>query len=481
MPKTAGWSNLMTYSNSYAKSTLSGASDMLRSAVGSNEAWEYLIPLVFLRILAEISENHEDKISFHNLLTEDQSSDIGNRINLTLYRICERNKSSLSDVFDGFDYQSNRLGQSSDRNVLLKGLLKKLSNVTCDAKDESSTQEAIHPCFNELLEELARKKQGAEIATPSSIANLIAQLLIPTSHETVYDPACGTGSLLSACYRHVEITENASCRIAGQEKNWVAWSIAKMSFYLQGIESSHVQLGDTIRAPKLLDSNNALAKFDVVVCNHPWGVKDWGYHEAQHDKFKRFSFGVPPQSNSEFAFILHALASMETDKGRAAVIVSNGALSRSGNEKNIRQRMVDANLVDAVISLPPKVFYNKDNSASILILRSNKKDKSILFINAEKCFSSTRDRNLLSQDGTMRILKTYHDRLNEPEFSTLIEHEEIAQKNYDLHVGIYVHSNITLKAIDLFALEQERLKVESELRAVEHELAVLLRKLGGKP
>jgi type I restriction enzyme M protein len=469
----------MTYLTDGAKSALSGASEMLRSAIGSNEAWEYLIPLLFLKTLAEVSDDLGDNRAFSDLYLDNMEFDLGCRINSVLKDVEQRNIDTLANVFDGFDYESNRLGRNHDREILLSGLLRQVEKITCVKKPSTDDWKAeCSGLFTEILEEFAKTRQIAEFVTPSSIGELIALLVDPKSNETIYDPVFGSAGLLSACFRYVKRKERGVCSLAGQEKNWLAWSIAKMSLYLQGADSSNLCLGDTIRSPRLLGPSDSLATFDAVVCNHPWGLKDWGIEEVEFDRFNRFSFGLPPRSNGEYAFILHALASMKKETGRVIAIVSNGALSRGGSEKAIRQKMVEANLVDAVISLPPKVFYNKDTAASLLILRAKKSDESILFIDGEKYFSSTRDRNLLSQQGSLKIAEKFHLRKEENTVSKIIGPDEIAKNDYDLHVGIYVHPNLEVQKIDLFALEQERIKVESELRSVEHELAMLLKKLG---
>nr|WP_229520716.1 N-6 DNA methylase [Massilia sp. IC2-476] len=459
-----------------SKQSIRSAGEALRSALGSNEGWEYILPIIFLKALAEVSQKSEERLAFHNLLSDAHGPDLGKKINTTLYTIGKKYSKSLENVFDGFDYRSSRLGSEDSRDYLLKNLLNHLSNFEFGLNSRPSHNRFVCAyAFSSAIQELGRRKLGAEFITPPDLGALIANLVDPKADESLYDPTLGVGALLLECLRYVSETRKGLPNVAGQEKNWFAWSAAKMTLFLLGENSSSICLGDTLRSPKLVDDTHKLRRFDVVISNYPWGIRDWGVDEAAYDLYNRFSLGMPPKSNGDYAFLLHILASLKKT-GRAAVVVSNGALSRGGTEREIRRKIVENNWVDAVVGLPPKIFYNKDSACSLLILKKDKYDDTILFINASMYFHQVKDKNIINPEAIKEISSLYHCREAKDSISVLVTLEMLRKQEYDLHVGVHVHSEQTIESVDLMLIEKKRSALEAELKVVEAKLTKLLKK-----
>ena len=191
------------------------------------------------------------------------------------------------------------------------------------------------------------------------------------------------------CGRKVREHHNSKqYALYGQEAIGSTWSLAKMNMFLHGEDNHKIEWGDTLRNPKLLDTNGQLLKFDIVTANPPFSLDKWGHDEAEHDQFGRFKRGIPPKTKGDFAFILHMIETLKAKTGRMAVIVPHGVLFRGSSEGKIRQKLIEENLLDAVIGLPEKLFYGTGIPAAILVFSKAKTDENVLFIDASRDFKS---------------------------------------------------------------------------------------------
>lgn len=183
----------------------------------------------------------------------------------------------------------------------------------------------------------------------------------------------------------------------GQEAIGSTWSLAKMNMFLHGEDNHKIEWGDTIRNPKLLDKNGDLMLFDIVTANPPFSLDKWGHDEAENDKFGRFRRGVPPKTKGDYAFISHMIETLKPGTGRMGVVVPHGVLFRGSSEGKIRQKLIDENLLDAVIGLPEKLFYGTGIPAAILIFKKQKVDDKVLFIDASREFKAGKTRTSLAK------------------------------------------------------------------------------------
>jgi len=291
-------------------------------------------------------------------------------------------------------------------------------------------------------------KKASEFYTPPEVSDLIAELVEPQESDEIGDPACGSGSLLMKCGRKVRDKFDGSKKYAlfGQDAIGSTWALAKMNMFLHGEDNHRIEWGDTLRNPKLVNPNDTLKQFDIVVANPPFSLEKWGQEEAENDKYNRYKRGVPPKTKGDYAFILHMIETLKTDTGRMAVVVPHGVLFRAAAEGRIRKELIEENLLDIVIGLPEKLFYGTGIPAAILVFRRNKSHDKVLFIDASREFSADKAQNRLREEDLAKIAKTVQACQDVDKYSNLATIEEIRENDYNLNIPRYV---------DTFEEEQE--------------------------
>lgn len=264
----------------------------------------------------------------------------------------------------------------------------------------------------------------------------------------------------------------------GQEAIGSTWALAKMNMFLHGEDNHRIEWGDTIRNPKLLDSDSSLKHFDIVVANPPFSLEKWGHEGADADKFSRFRRGTPPRTKGDYAFILHMIETMKPGTGRMAVVVPHGVLFRGAAEGRIRQKLLEENLLDVVIGLPEKLFYGTGIPAAVLVFRKNKVDDKVLFIDASRDYEPGKNQNMLHEDDLQRILGTVAQRQSVDKYAHLATLAEIAENDFNLNIPRYVDTFEEEAEIDLMAVRKEREELKAELARLEEQMAVYLKELG---
>ena len=252
----------------------------------------------------------------------------------------------------------------------------------------------------------ATNKKAGEFYTPRSVVRLMVDIVDPQEGETVYDPACGTGGMLLAAVEHVRERggdpRTFFGRIYGQEKNLTTAAAARMNLFLHGLEDFVIERGDTLRNPVFTDpASGGLARFDVVIANPPFSLEAWGRELWESDPWGRAFAGLPTDSNADMGWVQHLVASMAEGTGRMAVVLPQGALFRSGVEGQIRQHLLKADLVEAVIGLAPNLFYGTGLAACVLVLRRQKPEThrgKVLIVDASSLFRRGRAQNFLEPE-----------------------------------------------------------------------------------
>ena len=282
------------------------------------------------------------------------------------------------------------------------------------------------------------------------------------------------------CGREVQKRFNGSRKygLFGQEAIGSTWALAKMNMFLHGEDNHRVEWGDTIRNPKLLDSEDTLKHFDVVVANPPFSLEKWGYESAAADKFGRFRRGMPPKTKGDYAFVLHMIEILKPKTGRMGIVVPHGVLFRGAAEGKIRKQLIDENLLDAVIGLPEKLFYGTGIQAAVLIFRRSKTDKNVLFIDASRAFREGKNQNQLTEENVNNIVSAYKARKDAKKYAHLANIEEIRENDYSLNIPRYVDTFEAEEQIDLKALLTERQKLKAELVQLEAQMDGYLKELG---
>lgn len=367
----------------------------------------------------------------------------------------------IKGLFADFDTTSNRLGNTvADKNKRLAAVIKGVEGLDFGSFEESHI-DLFGDAYEFLISNYAANagKSGGEFFTPQNVSKLIAQLAMhgQTSVNKIYDPACGSGSLLLQAKKHFDehLIEEG---FFGQEINHTTYNLARMNMFLHNInyDKFDISLGDTLIDPKY----GELKPFDAIVSNPPYSVSWIGSDDPTLINDDRFApAGVlAPKSNADFAFVLHALHYLSA-KGRAAIVSFPGIFTRTNNkaEPKIRKYLVENNFVETVISLPANLFYGTNIAVNILVLSKNKTENKTQFINAsgEDFFKKETNNNVLTDEHIAKIIDLFEKKENVEYFSAWVDNEKIAENDYNLSVSAYVETEDTREAIDITALNAQ--------------------------
>lgn len=357
----------------------------------------------------------------------------------------------IKGLFDDLDVNSNKIGGTvTKRNELLVKLLDSVGELALGNYSDNSI-DAFGDAYEYLMTMYASSagKSGGEFFTPQEVSELLAKITIVGKKKVnkVYDPACGSGSLLLQ-FAKVLGKDNVTDGFYGQEINITTYNLCRINMFLHDInyEKFDIAHGDTLTDPVHWDDQ----PFEAIVSNPPYSIKWDGDANPLMINDPRFSpAGVlAPKSKADLAFTLHILDWLATN-GTAAIVEFPGVMYRGGAEQKIRKYLVDNNFVDTVIQLPADLFYGTTIQTCILVLKKSKKDNKVLFINAEREFSRVGKTNKLMPENIDKILAKYSDRKDEDYFSRHVDHAEIAKNNYSLSVTNYVVSQDTREVVDI--------------------------------
>lgn len=489
-----------------------GVCDIFRGTISPDTYKDFILTMLFLKYISDVWQDHYDEYkneygdepelieemmknerfvlpkeaSFYSLYERRNEPGNGERIDEALHAIEEANGTKLKDagksVFQDITFNTDKLGEEKQKNGILKDLLAEFANPELNLKPSRvGGLDVIGNAYEYLIGKFAANsgQKAGEYYTPPEVSELMAELLDPQSGDTICDPACGSASLLMKCGRKVvQHHGSKQYELYGQEAIGSTWSLAKMNMFLHGEDNHKIEWGDTIRNPKLLDKNGDLMLFDVVTANPPFSLDKWGHDDVENDKFGRFRRGMPPKTKGDYAFILHMIETMKPKTGRMGVVVPHGVLFRGSSEGKIRQKLIEENLLDAVIGLPEKLFFGTGIPAAILIFKNQKVDDKVLFIDASREFEPGKNQNKLSEDNIAKIVKTYRDGDNVDKYAYLASLQDIRDNDYNLNIPRYVDTHQEEMEIDLMQVRFERKQLQIQLAELEAEMAKYLEELG---
>jgi type I restriction enzyme M protein len=265
--------------------------------------------------------------------------------------------------------------------------------------------------------------------------------------------------------------------LAGQESNGSTWALCKMNMFLHGMDSARIEWCDTINNPHLVEDRN-LIKYHIVVANPPFSLDKWGIETAENDKYQRFNRGIPPRSRGDYAFISHMVEASLEDVGKVGVIVPHGVLFRAGSEGKIRRKLLEENLLEAAIGLPPNLFYGTGIPAAILLFNRGKKNTDVMFIDASRDYEDGSNQNRLREQDIEAIVQTIREGRVVPRYSYRANFEEIKDNDFNLNISRYVDTYTAEKEVDLKAVQEDIEGLESELLQVRQRIAEYLKELG---
>ncbi len=363
----------------------------------------------------------------------------------------------IKGLFADFDTTNSRLGNTvKDKNQRLAAVLKGVAGL--DFGDFAGHHiDLFGDAYEFLISNYAANagKSGGEFFTPQHVSKLISRLAMhgQTHVNKIYDPACGSGSLLLQAKKQFDqhIIEDG---FWGQEINHTTYNLARMNMFLHNInyDKFNIQLGNTLIDPKFLGDK----PFDAIVSNPPYSVKWVGADDPTLINDERFApAGVlAPKSRADFAFVLHSLSYLSS-KGRAAIVSFPGIFYRGGAEKKIRQYLVDNNFVETVISLAPNLFFGTTIAVNILVLSKSKPDTKIQFIDASELFKKETNTNVLLDEHVDQIMAVFDSKDDIEHFCRSVEPEEIANNDYNLSVSSYVEAKDTREVVDISKVNVE--------------------------
>ncbi|HAG4414379.1 TPA: type I restriction-modification system subunit M [Salmonella enterica] len=489
-----------------------GVCDIFRGTISPDTYKDFILTMLFLKYISDVWQDHYDgykeeygdepelieemmknerfvlpkEASFYALYKRRNEPGNGERIDEALHAIEEANGTKLKDagksVFQDITFNTDKLGEEKQKNGILKELLVEFANPELNLKPSRvGGLDVIGNAYEYLIGKFAANsgQKAGEYYTPPEVSELMAELLDPQPGDTICDPACGSASLLMKCGRKVvQHYGSKQYELYGQEAIGSTWSLAKMNMFLHGEDNHKIEWGDTIRNPKLLDKNGDLMLFDVVTANPPFSLDKWGHDDVENDKFGRFRRGMPPKTKGDYAFILHMIETMKPKTGRMGVVVPHGVLFRGSSEGKIRQKLIEENLLDAVIGLPEKLFFGTGIPAAILIFKKQKVDDKVLFIDASREFEPGKNQNKLSADNIAKIVKTYREGDSIDKYAHLASLQEIRDNDYNLNIPRYVDTFEEEHEVDLMEVRIERKQLQAQLAELEVEMAKYLEELG---
>lgn len=363
----------------------------------------------------------------------------------------------IKGLFADFDTTSTRLGNTvKDKNARLADVLKGVAKLDFGTFDDSHI-DLFGDAYEFLISNYAANagKSGGEFFTPQQVSKLIAQLAMhkQTRINKIYDPACGSGSLLLQAKKHFDahIVEEG---FFGQELNHTTYNLARMNMFLHNVnyDKFNIQLGDTLIEPHFGDDK----PFDAIVSNPPYSVKWKGSDDPTLINDDRYApAGVlAPKSKADFAFVLHALSYLSS-RGRAAIVCFPGIFYRGGAEQKIRQYLVDNNYVESVIALAPNLFFGTTIAVNILVLAKNKPDTRTQFIDASALFKKETNNNVLLDAHIKQIIAAFDSKADIAHFAQSVPQRRIAANDYNLSVSSYVEAKDTREVVDITRLNAD--------------------------
>ena len=442
------------------KSYLWNSAVLLRTHIDAGAYKQYIFPLMFFKRICDVyDEETENALAKYGedieLYPEEElhrfvipsgqhwrdvrqvTEDVGAAIIKAFRAIEKANGEKMTGIFgDGAWTNKNRL---PDR--MLRDLLEHFSSLNLSL--ENCPEDELGQGYEYLIKQFADDSghTAQEFYTNRTVVHLMTEMLEPQSGESVYDPTCGSAGMLISCIAHLKDQgkEWRNLQVYGQEINQLTSAIGRMNLFLHGIEDFHIVNDDTLKKPAFIE-NGQLKKFDLVLANPPYSIKQWDRGAFENDKYGRNFLGTPPQGRADYAFFQHILKSIKPDTGRCAILFPHGILFR-GEETDMRKKLVESDLVECVIGIGKNLFFNSPMDACIVICRSNKKPEcrgKVLFINARNEVTRKNSQSWLEDVHIDKIASVYKNFDIIDGFSAVATVEEILENNGKLSIALYV-------------------------------------------
>ena len=481
----------------YLFSHLFEACNIMRGPINQDEFKSYITPILFFKRISDVYDEEREKAleesggdeefadfpENHSFIIpegchwrdiRETTEDVGKAIVTAMNGIERENPETLMGVFSSFD-DATWTDKSKLSDERLKNLIEHMSKLRVGNKNYSA--DVMGDAYEFLIKKFAdlSKKNAGEFYTPRAIVKLMVRLLDPKPGNTIVDPACGTGGMLIEAIRHIADDKMTYGHIYGQEKNLSTSAIARMNLFLHGARDFKVVQGDTLRDPKFVKGDK-LQQFDCVLANPPFSLKKWGADQFESDKYGRNIWGCPTDSNGDFAWLQHMVASMDKKNGKCAVVLPQGVLFKGSKNAKMRKKMVEEDILECVIALAGGVFYSTGVSACILFLNKNKRlehQGKVCLIDASNIYVPQRAQKIMSDENVQTVYDLYSKYQDRVEQCKIVTIEDIEDNDYTLSVSNYIEKK-PQEIIPPAVVRKEYYQAVSNVRKAEDELEKLL-------
>lgn len=439
----------MAIKKSQLYSTLWESCNALRGSMDASQYKDYVLIILFVKYLSD--KAGQDSTSalvipegchFDDFVALKQNANIGEEIDKRLERIKEENIKILASLSLPKFNDTNKFGKGKDMIETLSKLIGVFEDNDLDfSKNRAADDDLLGDAYEYLMKNFAQEsgKSKGQFYTPAEVSRVMAKVLrldeSSKASDTIYDPTCGSGSLL---LRANAETQRGVASIYGQEKDSTTASLAKLNMLLHGIVTAEIMVGDTLKNPQHKEMGH-LKTFDFCVANPPFSQKNWLAEGNENDQYGRWSAdALPPAKNGDYAFLKHLISSMKPGTGRGACILPHGVLFRGNAEQVIRTNLVKSGIIQGIIGLPANIFYGTGIPAAIIILDKKCDQNGIFFIDASAGFIKDGNKNRLREQDIQKIVDTYRGRIEIPHYSRFVPMSEIEANEYNLNIPRYI-------------------------------------------
>ena len=447
----------MAIKKSELYSSLWKSCDELRGGMDASQYKDYVLVLLFVKYVSDkYAGNHSAMLEvpvgggFADMIALKGDKEIGDKLNIIIRTLAEAN--GLTGVIDVADFNdAEKLGKGKEMVDRLSNLVSIFDSPGLNFKgNRAQGDDILGDAYEYLMRHFATEsgKSKGQFYTPAEVSRVMAKVIginsATDSTQTIYDPACGSGSLLLKAHDEAKHATNLDLSIYGQEMDNATSALAKMNMILHSCETATIWKDNSLSAPYFTEAHGPfkgkLKRFDFVVANPPFSTKAWsnGFNPAE-DEFERFGFGIPPEKNGDYAFLLHILTSLK-HSGKGAVILPHGVLFRGGAEGTIRQRILQQGFIKGIIGLPANLFYGTGIPACIIVLDKEHAHsrKGIFMIDASKGFVKDGNKNRLREQDIHKIVDTFTQQHEVSKFARLVPLAEIAANDHNLNISRYI-------------------------------------------
>ena len=442
----------MALKKSQIYSSLWQSCDELRGGMDASQYKDYILTLLFMKYVSDKYAGKPDALievptggGFADMVKLKGDKEIGDKINKIIGELAAAN--DLKGVIDQADFNAeDKLGKGKEMQDRLSRLVAIFDGLDFRA-NRAEGDDLLGDAYEYLMRHFATEsgKSKGQFYTPAEVSRIMAQVIAISSDtrqdQTIYDPTCGSGSLL------LKAADQAprGITIYGQEMDNATWSLARMNLILHGHPTAELWHGNTLAAPHFKNPNGALRTFDFAIANPPFSAKAWSSGiNPNDDEFRRFEYGIPPAKNGDYAFLLHLIASLKS-RGKGAIILPHGVLFRGNKEAGIRRNLVGRGFIKGIIGLPANLFYGTGIPACILIIdKENAHARSGVFmIDASKGFLKDGAKNRLRAQDIHKIVDVFNQQTELPRYSRMVPVTEIASpaNEYNLNIPRYIDSS----------------------------------------